>query len=198
MATKPGERRLQILQTIAQMLQESKGEKITTALLAKKLDLSEAALYRHFASKAQMYEGLIEFIENSLFAAINKIDAEEPSGTKQVELILSLLLGFAQKNRGLTRVLIGEALVNEDRRLQTRINQLLDRLEASLKQAWRVAATGNELPQGEDAAAAANLCLSYAIGRWQLFVKSGFTREPLAQWAQQWPLLQAGCLSKPV
>lgn len=197
MAAKPGERRLHILQTIAQMLQDAKGEKITTALLAKKLDLSEAALYRHFASKAQMYEGLIEFIENSLFSVINKISAEEPSGTKQVELIVSLLLGFAQKNRGLTRVLIGEVLVNEDRRLQARINQLLDRLEASLKQAWRVAATGNELPRGEDAAAAANLCLCYAAGRWQLFVKSGFTREPLAQWPQQWPLLQAGCLSKP-
>lgn len=197
MAARPGERKLQILQTIAEMLQDPKGEKITTALMAKKLDVSEAALYRHFASKAQMYEGLIEFIETGLFSVINKINADEQSGVKQAELIVSLLLGFAQKNRGLTRVLIGDALVNEDDRLQTRINQLLDRVEASLKQALRIAASNNELPQGEDAAAAANLCLCYAIGRWQLFVKSGFTREPMAQWPQQWPMLLAGCLSQP-
>ncbi len=197
MAARPGERKLQILQTIAEMLQNPKGEKITTALMAKKLDVSEAALYRHFASKAQMYEGLIEFIETGLFSVINRINADEQSGVKQAELIVSLLLGFAQKNRGLTRVLIGDALVNEDDRLQVRINQLLDRVEASLKQALRIAASNNELPQGEDAAAAANLCLCYAIGRWQLFVKSGFTREPMAQWPQQWPMLLAGCLSQP-
>lgn len=197
MAARPGERKLQILQTIAEMLQNPKGEKITTALMAKKLDVSEAALYRHFASKAQMYEGLIEFIETGLFSVINKINADEQSGVKQAELIVSLLLGFAQKNRGLTRVLIGDALVNEDDRLQARINQLMDRVEASLKQALRIAASNNELPQGEDAAAAANLCLCYAIGRWQLFVKSGFTREPMAQWPQQWPMLLAGCLSQP-
>lgn len=197
MAARPGERKLQILQTIAEMLQDPKGEKITTALLAKRLDVSEAALYRHFASKAQMYEGLIEFIETGLFSVINKINADEQSGMKQAELIVALLLGFAQKNRGLTRVLIGDALVNEDARLQARINQLMDRVEASLKQALRIAASNNELPQGEDAAAAANLCLCYAIGRWQLFVKSGFTREPMAQWPQQWPMLLAGCLSQP-
>jgi TetR/AcrR family transcriptional regulator len=197
MAARPGERKLQILQTIAEILQDPKGEKITTALMAKKLDVSEAALYRHFASKAQMYEGLIEFIETGLFSVINKINADEQSGVKQAELIVFLLLGFAQKNRGLTRVLIGDVLVNEDDRLQIRINQLLDRVEASLKQALRIAASNNELPQGEDAAAAANLCLCYAIGRWQLFVKSGFTREPMAQWPQQWPMLLAGCLSQP-
>ncbi len=197
MAARPGERKLQILQTIAEMLQDPKGEKITTALLAKRLDVSEAALYRHFASKAQMYEWLIEFIETGLFSVINKINADEQSGMKQAELIVALLLGFAQKNRGLTRVLIGDALVNEDDRLQARNNQLMDRVEASLKQALRIAASNNELPQGEDAAAAANLCLCYAIGRWQLFVKSGFTREPMAQWPQQWPMLLAGCLSQP-
>ena len=94
-------------------------------------------------------------------------------------------------------MLIGDALVNEDDRLQARINQLLHRVEAALKQALRIAATSNELPQGEDAAAAANLCLCYVIGRWQLFVKSGFTREPMVQWPQQWPMLLAGCLSQP-
>lgn len=197
MARHSGERKHQILQTLARMLEAPQAEKITTASLAARLEVSEAALYRHFASKAQMYEGLIEFIETGLFSVINRINAEEQSGVRQAEMIVALLLGFAQKNRGLTRVLIGDALVNEDDRLQARINQLLDRVEASLKQAWRVAATSNELPQGEDAGAAANLCLCYAIGRWQLFVKSGFAREPMAQWAQQWPMLLAGCLSQP-
>ena len=196
-SAKVGEKKLLILQTIAEMLERPAADKVTTALLAKQLQVSEAALYRHFASKAQMYEGLIEFIENSLFSVINKIGAEEQSGVKQAELIVALLLGFAQKNRGLTRVLIGDALVNEDDRLQARINQLLDRVEAALKQALRIAATSNELPQGEDAAAAANLCLCYVIGRWHLFVKSGFTREPMEQWPQQWPMLLAGCLSQP-
>lgn len=196
MAARAGERKLQILQVLAEMLQDPKGEKITTAALAARLDVSEAALYRHFASKAQMFEGLIDFIESSLFSVINKITAEEQSGVKQVELVLALLLGFAQKNRGLTRVLIGDALVNEDDRLQARINQLLDRIEATLKQALRIAATNNELEQGADVGAAANLMLCYTLGRWQQLVKSGFSREPMAQWAAQWPMLCAACLSQ--
>ena len=145
MTSKPGERKLQILQTVAQMLEQPKGEKITTAALAARLELSEAALYRHFASKAQMFEGLIEFIEQTVFGLINKITQEEKSGVNQVEEIVSLLLGFAQKNRGMTRVLIGDALVNEDERLQQRINQLLDRIEATLKQSLRMAATQGEM-----------------------------------------------------
>ena len=126
--SKPGEKRLHILQTLATMLENPKGEKITTAALAAHLECSEAALYRHFASKAQMYEGLIEFIESSLFSVINRISTEETDGLRQVEHILALLLGFAQRNRGMTRVLIGDALVNEKERLQLRINQLLDKL----------------------------------------------------------------------
>lgn len=197
MGTKPGERRLQILQTLAEMLQNPKGEKITTAALAAKLDVSEAALYRHFASKAQMFEGLIEFIESSLFSVINTIQAEQQSGIKQVELVMGLLLGFAQKNRGLTRVLVGDALVNEDERLQARINQLIDRCEATLKQALRIAVTNNELLASEDVGAAANMLMCYTIGRWNQFAKSGFTREPMAQWPGQWPMLCAACLSQP-
>ena len=189
MASKPGERKLQILQTVAHMLEQPKGEKITTAALAAKLELSEAALYRHFASKAQMFEGLIEFIEQTVFGLINKITQDEKSGLKQVEAIVSMLLGFAQKNRGMTRVLIGDALVNEDARLQARINQLLDRIELTLKQALRVASTQNELDASIDPGAQANMLLSYVIGRWLLFAKSGFTRDPLALWAQQWALL---------
>jgi len=189
MAAKPGERKLQILQTIATMLEQPKGEKITTALLASKLDISEAALYRHFASKAQMFEGLIEFIEQTVFGLVNKITTEEASGLRQVEGILAMLLGFAQKNRGMTRVLIGDALVNENERLQQRINQLFDRLETTLKQALRIAITQGELDSSVDAGAHANLLLSYVIGRWLQFGKSGFTRDPMAQWPQQWAIL---------
>lgn len=189
MGSKPGERKLQILQVIAEMLQDPAGEKVTTAALAKKLDVSEAALYRHFASKAQMYEGLIEFIESGLFSVINQITAEEDSGLKQAQAMVALLLGFAQKNRGLTRVLIGDALVNENERLQSRINQLLDRVEASLKQALRMAATQGALPAEHDITAHANLLRCYALGRWHQFVKSGFKVDPLAQWPQQWLLL---------
>ncbi|HMC13061.1 MAG TPA: nucleoid occlusion factor SlmA [Gallionellaceae bacterium] len=189
MATKPGERKLQILQTIATMLEQPKGEKITTALLAAKLDLSEAALYRHFASKAQMFEGLIEFIEQTVFGLVNKITTEESRGMKQVEDMLALLLGFAQKNRGMTRVLIGDALVNEDERLQARINQFLDRIEATLKQALRIAVTQGELDANTDVGAQANVLLCYVIGRWQLFGKSGYERDPMAQWTQQWAIL---------
>lgn len=195
MATKPGERRLQILQTLAEMLEAPKGEKITTAALAARLECSEAALYRHFASKAQMFEGLIEFIESSLFGVINQIGAEEPRGLAQVEQILALLLRFAQKNRGMTRVLVGDALVNENERLQARINALHDKVEAALKQSLRVAATQGQVGAGADMAALASLLLCFVVGRWQQYAKSGFSREPLAQWPQQWPLLAMACLA---
>ncbi len=185
----PGERRLQIMQTIAEMLEQPKGEKITTAALAARLQLSEAALYRHFASKAQMYEGLIEFIEQTVFGLINKITTEENDGMKQAEQILAMLLRFAQKNRGMTRVLIGDALVNEDARLQLRINQFLDRVETTLKQSLRIAATQGSLAPESDAGAQANLMLCFVIGRWSQFGKSGYTRDPMAQWPQQWALL---------
>jgi TetR/AcrR family transcriptional regulator len=193
---KPGEKKLQILQVLATMLEDPKGEKITTAALAAKLDCSEAALYRHFASKAQMFEGLIEFIEGSLFSVINQISAEETQGLHQVEHLLALLLNFSQKNRGMTKVLIGDALVNENERLQARINQLLDKVEAALKQALRVAATQQALSADADFAALANILLCYIIGRWQQYVKSGFTRLPAAHWAQQWPMLYVTCLSQ--
>ena len=150
MAAKPGERKLQILQTVAEMLEQPKSEKITTAALAGKLDISEAALYRHFASKAQMFEGLIEFIEQTIFGLVTKITVDESGGMKQVEAVLALLLGFAQKNRGMTRVLIGDALVNEDERLQQRINQFLDRIETTLKQSLRIAVSQGELDNDVD------------------------------------------------
>ena len=191
MAAKPGERKLQILQTIAEMMEQPKGEKITTAALAARLDLSEAALYRHFASKAQMFEGLIEFIEQTVFGLVNKIVTEEQDGLKQVEGILALLLGFAQKNRGMTRVLIGDALVNEDERLQQRINQFLDRIETTLKQSLRIADTQGKLAAGDDIGAHANLLLCFVVGRWNQFGKSGYTRDPMAQWLQQWGIIRS-------
>ena len=196
MANKPGERRLQILQTLAGMLETPQGEKITTAALAAQLACSEAALYRHFASKAQMYDALIEFIEQSLFSVVNQITSTESQGLRQVEAIIALLLRFAQKNRGMTRVLIGDALVNENERLQTRINTLLDRIEAALKQALRIAATQENLKPDADFGALANLLRCYVVGRWEQYARSGFTREPLTQWPQQWPMLYVACLSQ--
>lgn len=183
MASKPGERKQQILETLANMLEKPTREKITTASLAAKLDVSEAALYRHFASKAQMFEGLIEFIEQSLFGLINKIGAEETNGISQVRRIITVMLLFAEKNPGMTRVLIGDALVNEDNRLQLRINQLFDRVESTLKQSLRIseAQTGRKV----DAESQANLMLCFVIGRWHQFAKSGFKRLPMEYVQQQ-------------
>ena len=175
---KPGERRLQILQTLAVMLQEPGGERVTTAALAGRLEVSEAALYRHFASKAQMFEGLIQFIEQSLFGLINQIVAQEPDPLQQLRSIVLMLLGFAERNPGMTRVLIGDALVTEDGRLQGRINQLIDRLEASVKQCFRNAIEQGRLPPENDPGARANLVVSFVAGRWLRYAKSGFKRLP--------------------
>jgi TetR/AcrR family transcriptional regulator len=168
---RPGARRLQILQTLASMLEDPKGEKVTTAALAERLSVSEAALYRHFASKAQMFEGLIEFIETTIFGLINDIAARETSGLKQARSTVLMLLEFAQTNRGMTRVLIGDALVNENERLQERMNQMFERIESSLKQSFRLAVTEKELPPEFDAAARAGLVVAYVIGRWHRFAK---------------------------
>jgi TetR/AcrR family transcriptional regulator len=186
---KPGARRLQILQTLASMLEDPKGEKVTTAALAERLSVSEAALYRHFASKAQMFEGLIEFIETTIFGLINEIAEREPSGLKQARSTVLMLLEFAQTNRGMTRVLIGDALVNENERLQERMNQMFERIESSLKQSFRLAATEKELPADFDAAARAALVVAYVIGRWHRFAKSGFRRLPADSVEAQLPVL---------
>jgi len=180
---------------LAQMLERPAAEKITTAALAKRLDVSEAALYRHFSGKAAMFEGLIDFVESTLFALINKITTEEKSGVRQVEAVVGVLLGFAQKNRGMTRVLIGDALVNEDEKLQQRINQLHERLEATLRQSLRFAVTQNEIVQDAELGAQANLCMSFVIGRWHQFAKSGFKRDPAEMWGRQWKQLMEGTLA---
>ena len=180
-------RKQQILEALAKMLENPKREKITTASLAAKLDVSEAALYRHFANKAQMFEGLIEFIESSIFGVINKITTDETDGTKQVRLIISMLLKFAEKNPGMTRVLIGDALVNEEEWLQTRINQLYDRIEASLKQSIRIAEPTTGVKG--DAEAQANLIMCYVIGRFNQYAKSGFKRKPTELVSEQISIL---------
>lgn len=178
---KPGERRLQILQVLAEMLQNPKGERVTTAALAAKIQVSEAALYRHFASKAQMFDVLISFIEQTVFDLINQINQKEESGLAQARGILQMLLFFAEKNPGMTRVLLGDALLQEDDRLQERITQVLDRVEASLKQALRIAQTqgGNWSQLGqEEVGTRAAMLMSFVLGRWHRFARSGFKKLP--------------------
>ena len=176
-STKPGQRKLQILQALASMLEQPKGEKITTAALAARLSVSEAALYRHFASKAQMFEGLIEFIEASVFGVINQIVEKEERGVDQAHAILQMLLAFAANNPGMTRVLIGDALVGEDERLQLRMNGFYDRIELACKGALRLAVTQGHGVE-DDVAARASLLVSYVTGRWHRYAKSGFRQHP--------------------
>ncbi|MES3023143.1 MAG: nucleoid occlusion factor SlmA [Pseudomonadota bacterium] len=189
-STKPGQRKLQILQALATMLEQPKGEKITTAALAARLEVSEAALYRHFASKAQMFEGLIEFIESSVFGLINQIAEHEAGGIDQAHAALQMLLSFASNNPGMTRVLIGDALVNEDERLQLRMNQFYDKVELAFKQSLRLAVTQGH-GQEADVAARAGLLVSYVVGRWHRFAKSGFKQNPTEGTGLQIALLLA-------
>ncbi|MEY3633025.1 MAG: nucleoid occlusion factor SlmA [Betaproteobacteria bacterium] len=176
---KPGERRLQILQTIASMLQEGAAEKVTTAALAAKLSLSEAALYRHFASKAQMFEGLLDFIEETIFSLINQIESRPGAPAARAREIVLMLLGFAEKNPGMTRVLIGDAIVNEDSRLQARVNQLLERVEASIRQCLRLQRAESEAAQlAPDLALQSAMAMAFVQGRWLQFAKTGFRKRP--------------------
>ena len=176
---KPGERRVQILHTLASMLEQPGAERVTTAALAAKLDVSEAALYRHFASKAQMFEGLIEFIEQSVFSLVNQINEREANATVQVHKIVTLLLQFGEKNPGMTRVMVGDALVFENDRLLTRMNQFFDRVESQLRQSLRSAAeaAGSATPT-VDSNAQASILTAFAVGRLQRFARSGFKRSP--------------------
>jgi len=176
---KPGERRIQILQTLAAMLEQPGAERITTAALAAKLDVSEAALYRHFASKAQMFEGLIEFIESSVFTLVNQIGERESDAVVQVRKVLTVLLQFGEKNPGMVRVMVGDALVFENDRLLTRMNQFFDRIESQLRQSLRAAAesAGSATPT-VDANAQASVLTAFAVGRLQRYARSGFKRSP--------------------
>lgn len=185
---KPGERRVQILQALAAMLEQPGAERVTTAALAARLEVSEAALYRHFASKAQMFEGLIDFIEQSVFSLINQILEQPPAdpaadaravGAGQAARIIAMLLQFAEKNPGMTRVMVGDALVFENERLQQRMNQFFDKVEATLRQSLReVAAADGSATPTVDAQVRASALTAFAVGRLQRFARSGFKRLP--------------------
>jgi TetR/AcrR family transcriptional regulator len=175
---KPGERRIQILQALAGMLEQPGAERVTTSALAARLDVSEAALYRHFASKAQMFEGLIEFIEQSVFTLVNQIIEHETVHAVRLQKIVTLVLQFAEKNPGMTRVMAGDALVFENERLQERMNQFFDKLEASLKQILREASAANADTPTLDAQVRASVITAFMLGRLQRFSRSGFKRAP--------------------
>jgi TetR/AcrR family transcriptional regulator len=176
---KPGERRIQILQALAGMLEQPGAERITTAALAAKLGVSEAALYRHFASKAQMFEGLIEFIESSVFTLVNQIAERETDGGVQARKVVAVLLQFGEKNPGMTRVMVGDALVFEHERLVARMNQFFDRVESQLRQSLRGAAEANgSATPTVDAQALASALTALALGRLHRYARSGFKRAP--------------------
>jgi len=176
---KPGERRVQILQTLATMLEQPGAERITTAALAARLSVSEAALYRHFASKAQMFEGLIEFIESSVFTLVNQIAEREAGGAEQTQRIVTVLLQFGEKNPGMTRVMVGDALVFEHERLTARMNLFFDRVESQLRQSLRLAAeAGGSSTPTVDAQALASALTALTVGRLQRYARSGFKRLP--------------------
>ena len=178
---KPGERRVQILQVLAQMLERPESERITTAALAARLEVSEAALYRHFASKAQMFEGLIDFIEASLFSLINQITEREPEGRVRAARMVAMMLQFGEKNPGMTRVMVGDALVYEHERLQRRMSLLFDKLEAALRQTLRdgTPEAGAALTPDRDAQVKASVLSAFVVGRLQRFARSDFKRSPL-------------------
>ena len=176
---KPGERRVQILQTLAGMLEQPGAERVTTAALAARLGVSEAALYRHFASKAQMFEGLIEFIETSVFTLANQINEREPSGAQQARKVITVLLQFGERNPGMARVMVGDALVFEHDRLVVRMSQFFDRIESQLKQSLRSEGdAAGSVTATVDANAVASVLTSFAIGRLQRYARSGFKRQP--------------------
>lgn len=185
-------RREQILQALALMLENNPGQRITTAALAREVGVSEAALYRHFPSKARMFEGLIGFIEETLFSRIKLITGSEQPATRQCEQILTLLLAFVEKNPGMARILTGDALAGETDRLRTRVNQLFERLETQLKQVMREAEVREGLRTEIPAGSTANLMLASAEGRIRQFVRSEFKRRPTEHWLEQWACLSTG------
>lgn len=202
MPPRKSQRRQQILEALAQMLEANPGNRITTAGLAKQVGVSEAALYRHFPSKSKMFEGLIEFIEDTLFSRIKLILNEEPGAAGRCEKMLMLLLAFAERNPGITRILTGDALAGETERLHLRVAQLFDRFETQLKQVIREAEMREGLRPVIPLPAAANLLMAAAEGRISQYVRSGFKRPPTEDWKLQWDLLIDGffkeAVSKPM
>ena len=190
-----GDRRQQILEALATMLEANPGNRITTAALAGQLKVSEAALYRHFPSKAKMIEGLIEFMELSIFTRISRILAEDGSSLKRCRDLLWLVLSFAERNPGFARLLAGDILQGENDRLRARMRQFFDRLETQLRQILREGVARQEIHPNVPLSAAANLLLAAAEGRVHQFVRSEFKSKPTLDWNDQWPLLAAGIFS---
>lgn len=190
-------RRQQILESLASMLQSSPGSRITTAALAREVGVSEAALYRHFPSKSKMFEGLIEFIEETLFTRISLILAEEEEALARCKRILHLLLAFCEKNPGITRILTGDALAGETDRLRNRVAQLFDRIDTQMKQVLREAELRDGLHFGLSVNATVNLLMAAAEGKIAQFVRSEFRVLPTASWAEQWPYLVRGVVVEP-
>jgi TetR/AcrR family transcriptional regulator len=179
-------RREDILQTLAHMLQSHPGERITTSALAKQVGVSEAALYRHFPSKAKMFEALIEFAEETLFSRITRILQEQGSALTRCQQILQLTIAFADRNPGLCRVLTGDALQGEHERLRKRASQIFERMETQLKQTLRQAEVEEGLVTRQPTAAVANLMLASVEGRINQYIRSGFLRSPNEHWNEQW------------
>ncbi len=187
-----GTRKQQILEALAQQLENNLGARITTAALAKEVGVSEAALYRHFPSKAKIFEGLIDFTEEAVFSRLNRILEEIQNPVLRCEKIITVLLAFSARNPGITRILIGDAIIGENERLHKRTNQFFERLETQLKQVLREGELSGELPRGRGLPSTANLLVSLAEGRMHQFVRSRFQRLPTEQWSNQWPMLAKG------
>ena len=185
-------RKDQILRSLATILEQSPGQRITTAGLAKHVGVSEAALYRHFPSKAKMFEALIEFIENTIFSRITQIMSEEMQADKRCEMILGLILTFSERNPGITRILTGDPLAGETERLRQRVTQLFDRIEAQLRQIIREMPLRGEQKTSTDPIVAANLLLSLVEGRIGQYVRSNFERKPTTEWDAQWQVIREG------
>jgi TetR/AcrR family transcriptional regulator len=186
---KPSRRQL-ILEALAHELEVNPGERITTASLSRAVGVSEAALYRHFASKAKMFEGLIDFAEENIFTRINQILKEQPTARERCRQLLYLLLAFTDRNPGITRVLLGEALIGETERLLVRVGQFFTRLETQLKQILREGEMRRETLAGDDLSASANLMLALVEGLMHQYLRSRFEISPLAQWEAQWRVLE--------
>ena len=188
-------RRDQILQSLVTILEQSPGGRITTAGLARHVGVSEAALYRHFPSKAKMFDALIEFIESTLFSRINQILAEESSAERRCEKIMGLILTFSDRNPGISRIMTGEPLSGETDRLRQRVNQMFDRIETQLRQVFREMDIREESGTSTDPAIAASLMLSVVEGRISHYVRSDFERRPATEWEAQWAILSRGLFS---
>ena len=189
MSNKKIDRRTQILQSLAQMLESSPGARITTAALAKQVGVSEAALYRHFPSKAKMFEGLIEFIEESIFSRVGRINQEEADALERIRMIMTLVLAFSEQNPGMCRLLTGDVLAGETERLRIRISQVFNRIETQFKQIIREADLKQGLRPTASVAASAELLVALIEGKVRQYVRSEFTTKPTALWSEQWNML---------